>query len=87
MNELNSSNSAYLKHHAQNPIHRKNWSKKTLDNTLLKNKLIILIIGFSRMPLVSCYGERNIQQLANCKFYEPKLYFYQSIEGRTSGYG
>ena len=47
MNELNSSNSAYLKHHAQNPIHWKNWSKKTLDNALLENKLIILSIGYS----------------------------------------
>lgn len=69
MDELKSSNSSYLKHHAQNPIHRETWLKKTLDITLLKNKLIILIIGFFRMPLVSCYRQRNIQQLANRKFY------------------
>ena len=47
MNELNSSNSAYLKHHAQNPIHWKTWSEKTLDTALLENKLIILSIGYS----------------------------------------
>ena len=76
MNELKSLNSAYLKHHAQNPIHCKTWSEKTLDIALLENKLIILIIGFFRMPLVSCYGQRNIQQSANRKFYEPELSFY-----------
>ena len=47
MNELKSSNSAYLKHHAENPIHWKTWSEKTLDAALLENKLIILSIGYS----------------------------------------
>ena len=46
MNELNSSNSAYLKHYPQNPIHWKTWSEKTLDIALLENKFIILSIGF-----------------------------------------
>ena len=47
MNELNASNSAYLKHHAQNPIHWKTWSDKTLETALIENKLIILSIGYS----------------------------------------
>ena len=47
MNELKSSNSAYLKHHAKNPIHWKTWSEKTLDAALFENKLIILSIGYS----------------------------------------
>ena len=47
MNELKSLNSAYLKHHAQNPIHWKTWTEKTLDFSLLENKLIIIVIGFS----------------------------------------
>ena len=47
MNELKSSNSSYLKHHAQNPIHWKTWSEKTLDTALLENKLIVLSIGYS----------------------------------------
>jgi len=47
MNELKSSNSAYLKHHAQNPIHWKTWSEKTLGTALSENKLIVLSIGYS----------------------------------------
>jgi uncharacterized protein YyaL (SSP411 family) len=38
MNELNSSNSAYLKHHAQNPIHWKTWSEVVISEFWQKEK-------------------------------------------------
>ena len=60
MNELKSSNSAYLKHHAQNPIHWKTWSEKTLDTALSGKQVNCLKYWLFRMSLVSCYGERNI---------------------------
>lgn len=47
MNELEDSDSAYLQHHAKNPIHWKKWSKKTINESLKKNQLIVLSIGYS----------------------------------------
>ena len=38
MNELKSSNSAYLKHHAQNPIHWKTWSEVVISEFWQKEK-------------------------------------------------
>ena len=38
MNELEDSDSAYLQHHAENPIHWKKWSKKNINESLKKNQ-------------------------------------------------
>ena len=47
MNELTHANSAYLRHHAKNPIHWKFWSDAILELAVKENKLIILSIGYS----------------------------------------
>ena len=47
MNELTHANSAYLRHHAKNPIHWKFWSDGILELAVQENKLIILSIGYS----------------------------------------
>ena len=41
MNELKKAESLYLKQHAQNPIHWKSWSQKTLESAQQQDKLIV----------------------------------------------
>ena len=47
MNELATESSPYLLQHAQNPVHWKAWSSKTIKEALEKEQLIIVSIGYS----------------------------------------
>src|SRR6056300_1522200 len=46
-NELHLSNSLYLQQHAKNPVHWKQWSQDVLDEAQLKDKLVLISIGYS----------------------------------------
>ncbi len=46
-NELSNSSSPYLQQHAENPVHWKEWSAKTLSKALEQDKPILVSIGYS----------------------------------------
>ncbi|MGB1736248.1 MAG: thioredoxin domain-containing protein, partial [Schleiferiaceae bacterium] len=46
-NELHLSKSLYLQQHAENPVHWKQWSQDVLDEAQLKDKLVLISIGYS----------------------------------------
>ena len=46
-NELHLSKSLYLQQHAENPVHWKQWSQDVLDEAELRDKLVLISIGYS----------------------------------------
>jgi len=47
MNELQFETSPYLLQHAQNPVHWKAWNEKSLQEAKVRNKLLLVSIGYS----------------------------------------
>jgi len=47
INRLSKETSSYLKQHAENPVDWFQWCKEALDKARLKNKPVLLSIGYS----------------------------------------
>ncbi|GIS95188.1 MAG: hypothetical protein CM1200mP22_24250 [Dehalococcoidia bacterium] len=55
-NRLNAETSPYLLQHANNPVDWYPWGDEALQKAKDEDKPILLSIGYSGLPLVSCNG-------------------------------
>ena len=78
MNELKKAESLYLKQHAQNPIHWKSWSQKTLESAQQQDKLIVLSIGYAachwcHVMEKETFADSIVANLMNSQFISIKV--------------
>jgi hypothetical protein len=57
-NRLFLESSLYLVHHAHNPVNWYPWSDEAFDTAKKENRSVLLSVGYSTCPLVSCDGRR-----------------------------
>ena len=77
-NELIHSTSPYLLQHADNPVHWKEWSKKTLEKAKSEDKPILVSIGYSschwcHVMEKESFGDPQIAALMNENFINIKV--------------
>ncbi len=78
MNELKDHPNLYLRQHGTNPIHWKEWDKKTWENAQVQNRLVIISIGYSschwcHVMEKECFEDAEVALFANAHFISIKV--------------